>query len=109
MDPGANERFMAEARLFAKFGFYPVSESGTSTTRGPGMASIWALGIIAFGRRTTSSTTSVLFRREQPAQPAAPSAPTIPDQIRALGELRDAGLLTAEEFNAKKAELLARM
>lgn len=33
----------------------------------------------------------------------------IPDQIRELGELRDAGLLTEEEFAAKKAELLERM
>ncbi|WP_455432961.1 DUF4429 domain-containing protein [Streptosporangium soli] len=33
----------------------------------------------------------------------------IPDLIRKLGELRDAGLLTDEEFQAKKAELLARL
>jgi hypothetical protein len=33
----------------------------------------------------------------------------IPDQIRKLGELRDAGVLTEEEFEAKKAELLSRM
>ena len=31
------------------------------------------------------------------------------DQLRKLGELRDAGLLTPEEFDAKKSELLARM
>ena len=30
-------------------------------------------------------------------------------QIRRLGELRDAGLLTEEEFSAKKAELLDRL
>jgi Bacterial PH domain/Short C-terminal domain len=39
----------------------------------------------------------------------ATDAPDIPDQIRKLGELRDAGVLTAEEFEGKKAELLARM
>jgi len=33
----------------------------------------------------------------------------IPDQIRKLGELRDSGVVTPEEFEAKKAELLARM
>ena len=33
----------------------------------------------------------------------------IPDQIRKLAELRDAGILTPEEFAAKKAELLKRM
>ena len=31
------------------------------------------------------------------------------DQIRKLGELRDAGVLTGEEFDAKKAELLGRL
>ena len=31
------------------------------------------------------------------------------DQIRKLGELRDSGILTEEEFAAKKSELLARI
>jgi hypothetical protein len=39
------------------------------------------------------------------AQPAL----DIPDQVRKLGELRDEGLLTPEEFEAKKADLLSRM
>jgi hypothetical protein len=43
-------------------------------------------------------------------QSALPSTPMdIPDQIRKLGELRDSGMVTPEEFEAKKAELLARM
>jgi len=33
----------------------------------------------------------------------------IAEQIRALGQLRDDGLLAPEEFDAKKAELLSRM
>jgi Short C-terminal domain len=37
------------------------------------------------------------------------SAETITDQIKKLGELRDDGLLTEDEFNTKKAELLARL
>ena len=41
-------------------------------------------------------------------EPAA-SADSITDQIMKLGELRDAGFLTNAEFNAKKAELLARL
>jgi hypothetical protein len=45
---------------------------------------------------------------EPVAQPA-PGGPDIPDQIRKLGELRDAGVLTDEEFESKKAELLSRM
>jgi hypothetical protein len=31
------------------------------------------------------------------------------DQIRRLGELRDSGLITPEEFETKKAELLGRL
>jgi hypothetical protein len=31
------------------------------------------------------------------------------EQLRKLGELRDAGVVTAEEFEAKKAELLGRI
>jgi len=52
-----------------------------------------------------------------PADPAAPApampAPTAPpdpvEQLRKLGELRDADLITAEEFEAKKAEILGRL
>ncbi len=33
----------------------------------------------------------------------------IPEQIRQLGDLLESGLLTSQEFEAKKAELLARM
>jgi hypothetical protein len=40
---------------------------------------------------------------------APPAAPDAMDQLRKLSELRDAGILTDSEFEAKKAELLARM
>lgn len=43
------------------------------------------------------------------AQPAPASAPDPVDQLRKLAELRDAGILTADEFESKKAELLNRM
>jgi hypothetical protein len=49
-----------------------------------------------------------------PATPAAPGT-TSPgavdpiDQLRRLGELRDAGIVTEQEFAAKKAEMLARL
>lgn len=47
-----------------------------------------------------------------PAAPHATTATTSPDpieQIRKLGELRDADILTHDEFEAKKVELLSRM
>ena len=45
------------------------------------------------------------------APQAAPSAPTESpmDQLKKLAELRDAGVVSEEEFEAKKAELLSRM
>jgi hypothetical protein len=49
-----------------------------------------------------------------PAAPPPAPAPAggtahIPDQIKKLAELRDAGVLTPEEFEAKKKELLSRL
>jgi membrane protein YdbS with pleckstrin-like domain len=40
---------------------------------------------------------------------SAPPAPSVPAQIAALADLRDRGIISAEEFEAKKAELLSRM
>ena len=41
--------------------------------------------------------------------PAAGAASSIPEQIKKLAELRDMGVLTPDEFEAKKKELLSRM
>ena len=51
------------------------------------------------------------LRNEPPDGSIAPtsSAESITDQIKKLGELRDAGFITNDEFNTKKAELLARL
>lgn len=40
---------------------------------------------------------------------SATGQPDLLDAIRKLGELRDAGLLTEDEFQTKKSELLARL
>ncbi len=48
-------------------------------------------------------------QQPQQASLAAAAQPTIPDQIAALAQLRDVGAITAAEYDAKKAELLARM
>jgi uncharacterized membrane protein YdbT with pleckstrin-like domain len=52
--------------------------------------------------------------RDAAAPPAVAAAPTsstneIADSIERLAQLRDSGAITAEEFDAKKAELLDRM
>jgi hypothetical protein len=57
---------------------------------------------------------STLTAASAPAQvtivaPHAALPEGIPDQIRKLAALRDEGILTSEEFEAKKAELLSRL
>ena len=50
------------------------------------------------------------YQHEQPAPAPAPApaaeAPDMITQLRQLGELRDQGILTDEEFNAQKAKIL---
>ncbi len=41
--------------------------------------------------------------------PPAPAAPNIPEQIQQLADLRDRGVISAADFEAKKAQLLERM
>jgi hypothetical protein len=66
---------------------------------------------VAHGR---AETFIAAFRRVR-SEPAVASvqqivsAPDLADQIRKLSELRDAGIITDEEFNSKKADLLSRM
>jgi predicted Zn-dependent peptidase len=38
-----------------------------------------------------------------------PAGDAVIEQIKKLAELRDAGILTAEEFEAKKSDLLGRL
>lgn len=45
----------------------------------------------------------------QHSTPAPAAAPDLADQIAKLASLRDAGVLTEEEFTTKKADLLARL
>ena len=67
-------------------------------------------------RLAESARTALTDARAQMGQPPpiaraahAPSPADVPEQLRKLADLRDAGILTPEEFDAKKRELLARM
>lgn len=44
-----------------------------------------------------------------PVAPPAPPEPTAEEKLRSLAKLRDDGILTPEEFEAKKAELLDQL
>lgn len=54
------------------------------------------------------ANSSALTAAPQVAQ-AADSKDEVFEQLHKLGSLRDAGIVTEDEFNAKKAELLARL
>ncbi len=52
--------------------------------------------------------------QQQTPSPSPPPPPAVQevnvmDQLRQLSELRDSGVITAEDFEAKKAELLGRL
>lgn len=67
---------------------------------------------VAHGRAETfvQAFRHVRDERDRPtAPPSPPTAPNLAEQIKKLAELRDAGVLTEDEFAAKKADLLARM
>jgi uncharacterized membrane protein YdbT with pleckstrin-like domain len=58
--------------------------------------------------RVSDGINATLGQQQQP-QAQHPPPQSITDQIEKLGELRDRGVLSEEEFQAKKAELLQRM
>jgi Short C-terminal domain len=45
--------------------------------------------------------------QQNPDQPAASSTTDMLDQLKSLGELKDQGVLTEDEFAAQKAKILA--
>lgn len=63
------------------------------------------------GKAMVDTARGMLSAVEQSAVAPTASAPTVSliDQIRQLGELRDSGIVTPEEFESKKAELLSRI
>ncbi len=109
--------FQADAQVLARSGYEPTSQSWAEDQHGPSLGSVVMWGAFAASKRRGGGTLTVTYKRLQqgsdaavaPADPAPPAATSIPDQIRALGELRDQGLITPEEFEAKKVELLGRM
>jgi hypothetical protein len=64
------------------------------------------VGFLVGGR--SKGVITVTFTRAQAAS-TAPAIADPMDQLRKLGELRDAGILTDDEFEAKKAQLLDRL
>jgi hypothetical protein len=73
-----------------------------------------ASGLAVGAARKFAAQVNSLAQRLTPAVPTSGSIQTetqtsVPDQIAKLAELRDKDILTEEEFEAKKAELLRRI
>lgn len=64
------------------------------------------------GFHTPQQTPAQPVQPQQPQQPVTPPAAVEPspiEQLERLAKLRDAGVVTTEEFEAKKAEILKRL
>jgi Bacterial PH domain/Short C-terminal domain len=61
--------------------------------------------------RFTELVKAAMSTADAPAAPSrsAPAQPDVMEQLRKLGDLRTAGVLTEEEFAVKKADLLSRL
>ena len=99
-------------------GFIQLSFSGESAKRGGAFKAVQdenALTISGTDQYEDALRAKALIEhyqahRDTPSTPpATKQAPSHADQIRSLAGLRDDGLLTEEEFEAKRKEILARM
>ena len=101
------------------FGRFQVSAAGTKEVSGGYFTGAFdAENVINFGaggyEKFLAATNKVrelmtAFATARSGSHAAPVAESVPDQILKLAQLRDAGILTEDEFQTKKVELLARI
>lgn len=100
-----------ETQVLGLHGYTPASQSEDGGHIHAGrLLMTGGLSVLAGGRGTRSKgSITVTFHKAQAAPPVPPAAADPMEQLRRLGELRDAGVLTEPEFAAKKAELLARL
>ena len=102
------------ARMFTN-GFIRFTLPGSPEFRGGLQNAMRDENAVIFSRRQAKGFNMIRAAVEQyiTAHHAdargGPGEPDIPEQIKQLGELRDQNLITHEEFEAKKAELLDRL
>ncbi len=97
----------AETQVLGLHGYVPASQSQDGGHIHAGrILMTGGLSVLA-GSAGTRSKGSIIVSFHRPPAVAGPI--DIPDQIRKLADLRDAGVLTSAEFDAKKRELLRRM
>jgi len=70
---------------------------------------VFTKGQMAACSELRTAIEQAIVERARPATAAFASSPDHMAQLRQLAELRDSGVVTPSEFEAKKAEILARM
>ena len=106
--------FARHASELASEGYSPTAQSWAEGRPGVGrVLALGALGASAIRPKGFLTVTYQLRIEIPPVQATARNDDPKPvdpiDQIRRLGELRDAGLITEDEYLAKKAEMLGRL
>lgn len=104
-------RFTVESKVMIGHGYEPWMQNQNGGHIHVGRLLVTGGWSMLAGQRGIRSkgTLTVTYRLQGADQPPAAVAIDPLEQIRKLGELRDAGLLTADEFEAKKAEFLSRL
>jgi hypothetical protein len=105
------QRLTLESRLMAEHGYEPSMQTQDGGHVHVGrllMTGGWSVLAGQRGIRSKGGMTITYTRKAEVQPSTAPSVDPL-DQLKKLGELRDAGVLTTEEFEAKKAQILERM
>ena len=102
-----------QARMFTN-GFIRFTVPGSPEFRGGVQSAMRDENAVTFrwGQAKGFNMIRAAVEQSISAHPGAPTGatePDIPEQIKKLDELRDQKLITDEEFEAKKAELLERL
>jgi hypothetical protein len=108
-DDKGSRRFHEEAAILGANGYSPStqSEEGGHIHAGR-LLMTGGLSIFA-GRKGIRSKGKLTVTYSHTPAPVAANEPSPVEQLRALAELRDAGLVTPEEYEAKRADLVARL
>ena len=97
---------------YATLGYISFAAAGNVQRRGHVLDAVNDENTVSFGRKVTPQFLEgvrqyIEARTRTPAQTTATPDPM--DQLKKLSELHDAGVITDDEYEAKRQELLARI
>ncbi len=103
------QSLQTEAAIFAEHGYEPWAQNEQGSHIHAGRLLLTGGLSVFAGKRGIRGKGKTKVTYRPVVAGAQRAAPDVADQLRKIGELRDAGVLTTDEFEAKKADLLARM